>query len=157
MYTNAAKVCDLTIVQGPFSVAPCQTLALRFAFASLCGVSLLPLLPLPPWQMAASIRLRGSWQCLLAAGRAHSRVLRGGACGCSGESAAGARQAKNSTLLEMDWVGGDSWAVTHRMPIGYVLQLHPSCLGGHRVSREMRQTRGACARASFCEAHSRCK
>jgi hypothetical protein len=36
MYTHAAKVWDLSIAQGPFSVAPCQTLALRFAtFASL--------------------------------------------------------------------------------------------------------------------------
>jgi hypothetical protein len=35
-YTYAANVWDLSIVQGPFSVAPCQTLALRFAiFASL--------------------------------------------------------------------------------------------------------------------------
>jgi hypothetical protein len=38
MYTYAAKVWALSIVQGPFSVAPCQTyvgvptLALRFAF-----------------------------------------------------------------------------------------------------------------------------
>jgi hypothetical protein len=32
MYTHAANVWDLSIVQGPlFSVAPCQTLALRFA------------------------------------------------------------------------------------------------------------------------------
>jgi hypothetical protein len=37
-YTHAAKVWDLSIVQGPFSVAPCQTLTLRFApFASLWG------------------------------------------------------------------------------------------------------------------------
>jgi hypothetical protein len=36
MYTYDAKVWDLSIVQGPFSVAPCQTVALRFAtFASL--------------------------------------------------------------------------------------------------------------------------
>jgi hypothetical protein len=27
MYTYAAKVWDLSIVQGPFSVAPCPTLA----------------------------------------------------------------------------------------------------------------------------------
>jgi hypothetical protein len=31
MYTYAAKVWDLSIVQGPVSVAPCHTLALRFA------------------------------------------------------------------------------------------------------------------------------
>jgi hypothetical protein len=38
MYTYAAKVWDVSIVQGPFSVAPCQTLTLRFAtFASLYG------------------------------------------------------------------------------------------------------------------------
>ena len=35
-YTHAAKVWDLSIVQGPFSVAPCQTLIVRFVtFASL--------------------------------------------------------------------------------------------------------------------------
>jgi hypothetical protein len=35
-YTYNAKVWDLSIVQGPFSVAPCQTLTSRFApFASL--------------------------------------------------------------------------------------------------------------------------
>jgi hypothetical protein len=35
-YTYAAKVWDLSIVQGPFSVAPCQTLFVRFVtFASL--------------------------------------------------------------------------------------------------------------------------
>jgi hypothetical protein len=37
----AAKVWDLSIVQGAFSVAPCQTLALRFTTsASLYGVQL---------------------------------------------------------------------------------------------------------------------
>jgi hypothetical protein len=36
MNTYAAKVWDLSIVQGPFSVAPSQTLVLRFAnFAPL--------------------------------------------------------------------------------------------------------------------------
>jgi hypothetical protein len=30
-YTYDASVWDLSIVQGPFSVAPCQTLTLRFA------------------------------------------------------------------------------------------------------------------------------
>jgi hypothetical protein len=30
-YTTDAEVWDLSIVQGPFSVASCQTLALRFA------------------------------------------------------------------------------------------------------------------------------
>jgi hypothetical protein len=30
-YTYAAKVWDLSIVQGPFAVAPCQTATLRFA------------------------------------------------------------------------------------------------------------------------------
>jgi hypothetical protein len=36
LYTHAAKVWDLSIVQRPFSVDPSQTLALRFAtFASL--------------------------------------------------------------------------------------------------------------------------
>jgi hypothetical protein len=30
-YTYAAKVWDLSIDQGPFSVAPCQTRMLRFA------------------------------------------------------------------------------------------------------------------------------
>jgi hypothetical protein len=36
MYTYDAKVWDFPIVQGSFSVSPCQTLALRFAtFASL--------------------------------------------------------------------------------------------------------------------------
>jgi hypothetical protein len=35
-YTYDASVWDVSIVQGPFSVAPCQTLTLRFAtFASL--------------------------------------------------------------------------------------------------------------------------
>jgi hypothetical protein len=28
MYTHAAKVWDFPLVQGPFSVAPCQTFAL---------------------------------------------------------------------------------------------------------------------------------
>ena len=37
-YTHHAKVWDLSIVRGPFSVAAHQTLTLRFAtFASLCG------------------------------------------------------------------------------------------------------------------------
>jgi hypothetical protein len=41
VYTYAAKVWDLSIVQGPFSVAPCETLALRFAtFASLYAVGM---------------------------------------------------------------------------------------------------------------------
>jgi hypothetical protein len=31
MYTYAAKVWDLSVVQGPFSVAPCQALPLRCA------------------------------------------------------------------------------------------------------------------------------
>jgi hypothetical protein len=37
-YTHAAKVWALFIVQGPFSVAPCQTLALRFhnVFVAVC-------------------------------------------------------------------------------------------------------------------------
>jgi WD40 repeat protein len=40
MYTYAAKFWDLSIVQGPFSVAPCLTLTLRFAtFPSLCSVA----------------------------------------------------------------------------------------------------------------------
>jgi hypothetical protein len=35
-YTYDASVWDVSIVQGPFSVAPCQTITLRFAtFASL--------------------------------------------------------------------------------------------------------------------------
>jgi hypothetical protein len=34
MYTYAAQVWDWSLVQGPFSVAPCQTLALRFATCS---------------------------------------------------------------------------------------------------------------------------
>jgi hypothetical protein len=35
-YTHAAKVWALSLVQGPVSVSPCQTLTLRFAaFASL--------------------------------------------------------------------------------------------------------------------------
>jgi hypothetical protein len=33
-YTYAANVWDVSIVQGPFSVAPCQTFALRFAILS---------------------------------------------------------------------------------------------------------------------------
>jgi hypothetical protein len=50
LYTYAAKVWDLSIVQGPFSVAPCQTLTLRFAN---CCVTVLTLYdaarsPLPP-------------------------------------------------------------------------------------------------------------
>jgi hypothetical protein len=32
LYTYAAKVRDLSIVQGPVSVAPCQTLQLRFQY-----------------------------------------------------------------------------------------------------------------------------
>jgi hypothetical protein len=36
MNTYAAKVWDLSIVQGPFSVAPCQALALRFATFAVC-------------------------------------------------------------------------------------------------------------------------
>ena len=40
MYTHDANVWDLSIVQGPFYVALCQTLALRFAtFASLYALS----------------------------------------------------------------------------------------------------------------------
>jgi hypothetical protein len=43
MYTYAAKDWDLSIVQGPFSVAPCRTLALRFAaFAPLYSRSSSP-------------------------------------------------------------------------------------------------------------------
>jgi hypothetical protein len=34
MHTYTAKVWDLSLVQGPFSVAPCQTLTLRFAACS---------------------------------------------------------------------------------------------------------------------------
>ena len=34
-HTYAANVWDLSIVQGPFSVAPCQTLTLRFATFSI--------------------------------------------------------------------------------------------------------------------------
>jgi hypothetical protein len=30
-YTYAASVWDVCLVQGPFSVAPCQTLAFRYA------------------------------------------------------------------------------------------------------------------------------
>jgi hypothetical protein len=30
-YTYAARVWDMSIVQGPFSVAPCQTRTFRFA------------------------------------------------------------------------------------------------------------------------------
>ena len=38
--TCSTQVWDLSIVQGPFSVAPCQTLDLRFVtFASLCAAS----------------------------------------------------------------------------------------------------------------------
>jgi hypothetical protein len=33
-YTYAVGVWDLSIIQGPFSVAPCQTLTLRFATCS---------------------------------------------------------------------------------------------------------------------------
>jgi hypothetical protein len=40
MYTNDAKVWNLSIVQGPFSVAPCHALALRFATFHRCN---------PPW------------------------------------------------------------------------------------------------------------
>jgi hypothetical protein len=36
-YAYDVGVWDLSIVRGPFSVAPCQTLALRFACASLYG------------------------------------------------------------------------------------------------------------------------
>jgi hypothetical protein len=39
MYTHAAKVWDLSNVQGLFSVALCQTLALRFAAFSSLKVS----------------------------------------------------------------------------------------------------------------------
>jgi hypothetical protein len=35
-YTHAAKVWDLSIVQGPFSVAPCQTLIVRFVNFDRC-------------------------------------------------------------------------------------------------------------------------
>jgi hypothetical protein len=35
-YTHAAKVWDLSIVKGPFSVAPCQTLGLMFTIRNLC-------------------------------------------------------------------------------------------------------------------------
>jgi hypothetical protein len=34
-YTYAAKVWDVSIVEGPFSVAPCQTLIVRIAFFAL--------------------------------------------------------------------------------------------------------------------------
>jgi hypothetical protein len=37
-YTYAAKVWDLSIIQGPFSVAPCQPLALRFRNSLLSSV-----------------------------------------------------------------------------------------------------------------------
>jgi hypothetical protein len=36
MYTYDADVWDLSIVQGPFSVAPCQTLIVTIRNASLC-------------------------------------------------------------------------------------------------------------------------
>jgi hypothetical protein len=40
-YTYDTKVWDLSLVQGPISVASCRTLTLRFAtFASLCGSTL---------------------------------------------------------------------------------------------------------------------
>jgi hypothetical protein len=52
-YTYAAKVWDLSIVQGPFSVAPCRTLALRFAtLSSLYGGA--------RWRHAGSTRGTGS-------------------------------------------------------------------------------------------------
>jgi hypothetical protein len=39
VYTYAAKVWEMCLVQGPFSVARCQTLPLRFAtLASLYAV-----------------------------------------------------------------------------------------------------------------------
>jgi len=34
------------------------------------------------------------------------------------------RRPADTTLLEMDWMGEDDWAVTRRMPIGYA---RPSC------------------------------
>jgi hypothetical protein len=53
-YTCDAKVWDLSIVQGPFSVAPCQTLGLalpiRISFAPLCGRRV--------WRPRAAPRLR---------------------------------------------------------------------------------------------------
>jgi hypothetical protein len=36
MYTYTANVWDLSIIHGPFSVAPCQTLALRFICIAVC-------------------------------------------------------------------------------------------------------------------------
>jgi hypothetical protein len=39
MCTYAAKVWDFSIVQGPFSVAPCQTLTLRFGKFCICTPS----------------------------------------------------------------------------------------------------------------------
>jgi hypothetical protein len=44
-YTYASKVWALSIVQGPFSVAPCQTLTSRFATFPSLYVSELPLSP----------------------------------------------------------------------------------------------------------------
>jgi hypothetical protein len=36
-YAFGVGVWDLSIIQGPFSVAPCQILALRFAFFASCN------------------------------------------------------------------------------------------------------------------------
>jgi hypothetical protein len=37
-YTYAASVCYLSLVQGPFSVAPCQSLGLALRFATVSSL-----------------------------------------------------------------------------------------------------------------------
>jgi hypothetical protein len=75
MYTLAANVWDLSLVQGPFSVAPCQTLIVRFATCTSlqCGaVSCSDIHSVPSPVAAPSCRLghqsRGTWAEERAAG-----------------------------------------------------------------------------------------
>ena len=64
MHTYAAKVWALSIVQGPFSVAPCQTLTSRFAYvlhrcvppAVLAYILTAPLLTLLPQEHVRELR-----------------------------------------------------------------------------------------------------
>jgi hypothetical protein len=59
MYTYAATVEDSSIVEGPFSFAPCQTLMLRFAtFASLYAVRPLLSPTARTWQVLRKLYTR---------------------------------------------------------------------------------------------------
>jgi hypothetical protein len=87
MYTYAAKVWDSLVVQGPFSVAPCQTYAIRFATCASLQVLLECILSLsmddwPTVSVPACAHLR-TMRVVVAGGRGdtlHSTSPGRGAC-----------------------------------------------------------------------------